>query len=229
MTAALAKAFAQLDDPRIRTVIWKSLAGALLAFLLLGIGLWFLAGWLAAGFADWLGWLAHFGTLIVTIFLAWFLFPVGVTAFVGFFLEDVAAAVEARHYPGRPPARRQGLGMQVWATLRFAAVAILLNVALLPAYLLMLLFPPLYFLVFYALNGYLLGREYFELVAYRRLEERAADELRRARRGRLTMAGVVIALLLTIPIVNLIAPIVATAFALHLFETMRRERAVARS
>jgi CysZ protein len=229
MTSALAKAFAQLDDPRIQAVIWKSLAGALLAFLLLGIGLWFLAGWLVAGFADWLGWLAHFGTVIVTIFLAWFLFPVGVTAFVGLFLEDVAAAVEARHYPGRPPARRQGLGVQAWAALRFAALAILLNLVLLPAYLLMLLFPPLYFLVFYAVNGYLLGREYFELVAYRRLEERAADELRRARRGRLTMAGVVIALLLTIPVVNLIAPIVATAFALHLFETMRQERAAARS
>jgi CysZ protein len=229
MTAALAKAFAQLDDPRVQAVIWKSLACALLAFLLLGIGLWFLAGWLAAGHAQWLGWLAHFGTLFVAIVLAWFLFPVGVTAFVGFFLEDVAAAVEARHYPGRPPARRQGLGAQAWATLRFAAVAILLNLALLPAYLVMLLFPPLYFLVFYAVNGYLLGREYFELVAYRRLEERAADEFRRAHRGRLTMAGVVIALLLTIPVVNLIAPIVATAFALHLFETMRRERSAARA
>jgi uncharacterized protein involved in cysteine biosynthesis len=112
----------------------------------------------------------------------------------------------------------------LWAGLRFAAVALLLNVALLPVYLVTLFFPPLYFLVFYLVNGYLLGREYFELVAYRRIEERAADEFRRAYRGRLTLAGVVIALILTIPVVNLIAPIVATAFALHLFEAMRRGR-----
>jgi len=227
MTGALAKAFAQLDDPAVRAVIWKSLAGALLAFLLLGVGLWFFAGWLAAGHAHWLGWIAHAGTLIVTLLLTWFLFPVGVTAFVGLFLEEVAAAVEARHYPGRPPARQQSLAAQVGAALRFTVVAILLNLALLPAYLLTLLFPPLYFLVFYAVNGYLLGRQYFELVAFRRLEERAANQLRHARRGRLTMAGVLIAVLLTIPVVNLIAPIVATAFALHLFEAMRRDGAAA--
>jgi hypothetical protein len=57
------------------------------------------------------------------------------------------------------------------------------------AYLLLLLFPPLYLLVFYGVNGYLLGREYFGLVAYRRLEERAADELRRASRGHVMLAG----------------------------------------
>jgi uncharacterized protein involved in cysteine biosynthesis len=34
----------------------------------------------------------------------------------------------------------------------------------------------------------------------------------------------VIAVMLTIPVFNLIAPIVATAFALHLFEAIRQER-----
>jgi CysZ protein len=222
--SALGKAFAQLDDPRVRAVLWKSLAGAVLVFTLLTVGLWFIAGWLVAGYADWLGWLAHAGTLVLALFVAWFLFPVAVTAITGLFLEDVAAAVEDRHYPGRPPPRSQSLRAMLWAGLRFAAVALLLNVALLPVYLVTLFFPPLYFLVFYLVNGYLLGREYFELVAYRRIEERAADEFRRAYRGRLTLAGVVIALILTIPVVNLIAPIVATAFALHLFEAMRRGR-----
>ena len=90
------------------------------------------------------------------------------------------------------------------------------------------MFPPLYLLVFYSVNGYLLGREYFELVAYRRLDERAADALRRACRGRVMLAGVAMTFMLTIPVFNLVAPIAATAFAVHLFEALRGERASGR-
>jgi CysZ protein len=182
---------------------------AIVLFVLLGAGLWESAGWIAAGLAHWVGWLAHFGTLILAVGLAWFLFPAVITMFIGLFVETIAAAVEARHYPGRPPARQQSLAALLGTGLRFGAVALFLNLVLLPAYLLMLLFPPLY-----------LGRAYFELVAYRRLDERAADALRRAQSGRVTLAGVVIALMLTVPVFNLFAPIAATAFALHLFEAM---------
>ncbi len=223
LLAALARSLAQFDDPRVHRVIWKGLAGALAVFIALAVALWYLAGWLVSGLAHWVDWVAHAGTALLTVALVWFLFPVAVTAVVGLFLDEVAEAVEARYYPGRGPARRQPLLAMLGSGLRFAGVAILLNLALVPLYLILLVFPPLYLVVFYAVNGYLLGREYFELVAYRRLEERGADAMRRAYRRRLTLAGVVIALMLTIPIFNLFAPIAATAFALHLFEAMRRE------
>ncbi|HXQ41644.1 MAG TPA: EI24 domain-containing protein [Candidatus Udaeobacter sp.] len=225
LISALFKALGQFDDPRILAVIGKSVGLAILLFVLLGAGLWELAGWIAAGLSHWIGWLAHFGTVILAIGLAWFLFPAVITMFVGFFVEAIASAVEARHYPGRPPARQQSFAAIVGTGLRFGAVALFLNLILLPAYLLMLLFPPLYLLVFYWVNGYLLGRAYFELVAYRRLDERAADALRRARSGQVTLAGVMIALMLTIPVFNLFAPIAATAFALHLFEAMPKATA----
>jgi uncharacterized protein involved in cysteine biosynthesis len=218
---ALSRALRQFDDPRIQAVVWKSLLGAVAVFAVLGMVLWFVAGWMVSGLAHWIDWVAHFGTLILTVALSWFLFPVAVTAIVGFFLESVASAVEARYYPGRPPARQQPFFAMIWSGLRFALVALLLNLLLLPAYLLLLIFPPLYLLVFYSVNGYLLGREYFELVAYRRLEERAADEMRRACRGRVMLAGMAMAFMLTIPVFNLVAPIAATAFAVHLFETLR--------
>jgi len=223
LLAALLKALGQFDDPRIGRVIWKSLGWALLVFLILAVLFWYLAGWMAGGLAQWVDWVAHAGTILLTLVLVWFLFPVAVTTVASFFLDEVAEATEARHYPGRPPARVQGLVPMLLGTLRFAAVAILLNLLLVPIYLVLLVFPPLYLVVFYAVNGYLLGREYFELVAYRRLEERAADAMRRAYRGRVTLAGMVIAVMLTIPIFNLVAPIAATAFALHLFEAIRRD------
>jgi uncharacterized protein involved in cysteine biosynthesis len=41
-------------------------------------------------------------------------------------------------------------------------------------------------------------------------------------RARLVVAGAIIALLLSIPIVNLAAPLIGVAFMLHLFERLRR-------
>jgi uncharacterized protein involved in cysteine biosynthesis len=96
-------------------------------------------------------------------------------------------------------------------------VAIGLNILALPIYFI----PILNFFVFYILNGYLLGREYFEAVALRRLSAGEVGELWRREKGRLIVAGVVITLMLTIPFLNLVAPVVATAFMLHLFESMR--------
>jgi CysZ protein len=224
MFQAFARSLAQFDDPRVRAVVWKSLAGALLSFAILAILFWYLGGWVASGLAHWVDWVAHAGTILLTLVLVWFLFPVAVTAVASFFLDEVAEAVEERYYPGRPAPRSQSLAAQLLGTFRFAAVALFLNLVLVPIYLILLVFPPLYLVVFYAVNGYLLGREYFELVAYRRLDERTADAMRRAYRGRLTLAGMVIAVMLTIPVFNLVAPIAATAFALHLFEAMRQER-----
>jgi uncharacterized protein involved in cysteine biosynthesis len=59
-------------------------------------------------------------------------------------------------------------------------------------------------------------------VAVRRLTHDQVRTLRRRHRGRLTTAGVVITVMLTIPLVNLLAPVVATAFMVHVFERLRR-------
>jgi CysZ protein len=140
-------------------------------------------------------------------------------------LEDIAQAVERRHYPDLPRPRDQPMGEAALGALVFAGATLALNVLALPLYLVLLFVPPLNFFVFYLLNGYLLGREYFELVAARRFDLAGIGRLRRAHRGRVLLAGVVIALLLTVPIVNLVTPIVATSFMLHVFERLRRREA----
>jgi len=107
-------------------------------------------------------------------------------------------------------------------------VTLALNLAALPLYLVLMFVPPLNLFVFYLLNGYLLGREYFELVAARRLDMAAVKRFRRTYRGRVLLAGVVIAFLLTLPIVNLVMPIMATGAMLHVFEGLRRREELAR-
>jgi CysZ protein len=155
--------------------------------------------------------LATAGSALVLV-LAWLLFPIVVALTLGLFAEDVIRLVERRHYPDLPAAPGMSLAAQTYAGARFVLVALLLNLVALPFYLV----PGANLPIYLGLNGYLLGREYFELVAGQRLGLREVAELRRRRRGRLWLAGVAIAAMLIIPVFNLIAPVVAIAFMVHL-------------
>ena len=146
------------------------------------------------------------------------LFPAVTAVIMSFLLDDIAEAVERRHYPGLPAAREPPLLESLMGALAFLGVTLLANLIFLPLYLI----PGANLFVFYTLNGYLLGREYFELVAVRRLETKPSKQMRRRFRGRVFVAGIVIAFLLTIPLVNLITPIVATGFMVHIFESLRQ-------
>ena len=234
MLAQLAKAFEQLGDPRIRSLVLIAILAALavlvaLSFLASHLLMWggdVLNDWLFSGDGQsWLrgvlDWLVDAASVAAVIFASFLLFPAAMGLVLSLSLERVAEAVEARHYPALPPAREQPLGEAVRGALVFAAVAIGVNLLALPFYLLLLFLPPFNLLLFYMVNGYLLGREYFELVAVRRLDAAAAKRLRRASRARVFLAGVVVTLLLTIPIVNIVTPVVATAFMVHVFHRLR--------
>lgn len=235
MISDLAKAFGQLSDPAARGVLWRSLFFSLLTFVVLwvlaSIGLSYagdgLVAWVAAqGVGGWLLWLVEvlFGLAWVSalILVSFFLFPPIVATALSFLLDDVCRAVEARHYPGLPPAREPPLLEEIADGLRFAAVTIGLNLLALPLYLLLLFIPGANLLLYYGLNGYLFGREYFELVAIRRLPQSESRALRRRHGGSIFVGGAVIALLLTLPLINIVTPVVATAFMLHRFEKIRR-------
>ncbi len=220
MLKAFSKGLSQLNDGPTRGILFISVAVAVIVFFTLwsavGYALTntalFQTGWLESA-VDFLGGLA-------TGMLTWFLFPGVVSATVGLFLDRVADRVEARHFPELPSTDGQPFFNSLLSSLRFLTVFVILNVLMLP----FLFFPPVFPFVFYGVNGYLLSREYFELVAFRRLDRNQARALRKANQGRLLLSGVVIAFLLTIPVVNLITPVVATATMIHLFETWRRKQ-----
>jgi len=235
MIAHFMKAVAQLDDPKLRQVLWMSILLSLVLFVALWIGLWGLATVLPLGAVpgvNWLmetlgaafDWLAGFLFAGMLLLFTLMLFPAVITVIVGFFLDRVADAVEARHYPALPEARTISLSETVLSTARFALVTLLVNLIALPFYILLLFIPPMNLVLFYLVNGYLISREYFELVAWRRLDPAAAARLRRSHRGRLQFAGVLLALLMTIPLVNLLTPVVGTAFMVHVFHHLNRRR-----
>ena len=97
---------------------------------------------------------------------------------------------------------------------------LLLNLLALPLYLLLMFLPPTGLILFYCLNGYLLSREYFELVGGRHLDLAGLRKARKKNTWAIFPAGVLIALMLTVPILNLLAPLVATAAMVHIFKAL---------
>jgi CysZ protein len=203
----------------LRRVIALSLAIAIATFIILWIVVAFALGHLPTVGWRVVNWLIDLVGAVGVLLLSWLLFPAVVTMIMGLFLERVAAAVEVVHYPDRGPPRLQSIGEAVWGGVRLMVLSLALNLLALPIYLLL---PGLNVVVFLGLNGYLLGREYFELAALRRLDTHAAKELRHRFAGRVLSSGVIIAAAFAVPFVNLIAPVVATAFMVHVFERLSR-------
>lgn len=218
MIRAFTLAVGEFFEPELRRVVLIAvgLTAALFA------ALWATVAWLLleTQFFEW-WWLdealAFLGG-IAALVLSWLLFPAVAMLFVGLFLDGVVEAIERRHYPHLPEARGVGMTTAIGSAVRLGLIALALNLLLLPAYFLL---PGINLLLFWGVNGYLLGREYFELVALRRLGSDAARMLRRERAAGVFLAGVVIAVLLTVPILNLAAPVFGAAFMLHLFESWR--------
>ena len=220
MLSALIKAFAQLSDPRLRRVLtigvlvalgcWIGLAAV--ASVVVRSTHFFANGWADAGAGAALG--------VAALLVPLLFFSALATFVMSFFLDDVAAGVEARHYPTLGPARVAGWGEILLGSTRFLLVMVLVTLAAAPLYL-ALLFVGLGVVLNYAVNGYLLGREYFELVACRHMEADQARLLYRNNLGRLWLCGAVINLLFQIPLLNLAAPVIATAFMVHIIQGLR--------
>jgi uncharacterized protein involved in cysteine biosynthesis len=223
--SAFLQALGQLGDRRFRRV---ALIGVFLALALLVAayaGFLQLMWWLTpdqieipfigpvTGVETLLGW----ASLVVMLGLSVFLMVPVAAAFSGIFLEDVVDAVEDRHYPQLPPATPLSPGQGIRQSINFLGLVIAVNAVALFLY---PLAGPAVPLVFWTVNGYLLGREYFSLVALRRLPPDGAAALRRRNRFRLWVAGALMAVPLSVPILNLLIPVLGVATFTHLFHRM---------
>jgi CysZ protein len=225
LAADFLKAVGQLGDRRFAGVLAK---GVGLTVVGLALATWSVVaglGWLLpdtfslpwvgeVGFVDEaVSWAAVGLMLVLSVVL---MVPVA-AAVVGFFLEDIAAAVEARHYPAAGAVTPLSIGVQAADALRFFGVLVAANLV---AVVLYFGVPPLAPFVFWAVNGYLLGREYFQLVAMRRLGLEGAAALRRRHGLRLWIAGVLMAVPLSLPVVNLLVPVLGVAVFTHQFHRL---------
>lgn len=224
---AFFQALGQLGDRRFRRVVGLGvlLALALLfaAYLLFVQAIWWLSPETVdlpvigpvSGVETFLGWASLFLMLGLSVFL---MVPVA-SAFTGLFLEDVADAVEDRHYPALPPATPLSLAEGLRQSVNFLGLVIAVNLGAL------MLYPflgPGIPLVFWAINGFLLGREYFSLVALRRLPPQEVKAMRRRNRWTLWAAGTLMAAPLSVPLLNLVVPVLGVATFTHIYHRLTR-------
>lgn len=220
------KSVIQLLSGRFIWVLLKSLALTVLLLLVSAFGFSYLLQLiLPDSFSlPWIGEIrfldeiVSFAAIPAILLLSPFLmFPVA-GVFLGFFLDEIAGAVERRHYPTLPPALKTPMGELLIDGLQFAAIFLVVNAFALLVY---FVAAPIAPLVFWAVNGYLLGREYFTQVALRRLPVSEAHSLRRKYRARVWLGGVLMAIPLSIPVFNLIIPLLGVATFTHQFQRLR--------
>ena len=139
MVRAFLLSIQQLGDRAVLTVLAKSLLLTLAVFALLAAGLVFGVRALAGGWFGWSGGsadLAGAAALLVAFIGTWLLFRAVAVAVVGIFADEVVAAVEAKHYPhATATAREVPLSRSISMGLGSASRAILVNLILLPLYL----------------------------------------------------------------------------------------------
>ena len=212
-----------MGDPRFRRVllIGVGVTFALLVGVTWGVQLvlpdtvslpWF-------GEIGWLSSLLPGFILISMIGMSMFLMVPVASLFTGLFLEQVADAVEAKHYPQLPPANKVVFSDALIDSVKFFGLLIVVNMLAVVFYLLSTLMAPI---VFWMVNGILLGREYFQLVAMRRLGRKGANELRKKYRFTIWMTGFLMAVPLSLPFINLFIPVMGVAVFTHIFHKLHK-------
>ncbi len=219
---ALFRSLAQLTDPKILKILFKALLVAILLFIAATLLVWGLTSLIPptgdTAIDSWLDPLINLSVPVAMLFAGYFVFPALVTIGISFFLDDVMDAVESRYYPRRPASRQVGTTEDVWIGVRLLVAMLVVNIAILPIYVLLLITGIGAPLLYLAVNAYLIGREYFEIVAIRHMTRTEMDGKRKERSLLAFLAGFIIAGMFFIPIVNLLAPIVGTALMTHVVQ-----------
>jgi CysZ protein len=235
MIDAAVKALAQMFTPALRSVLMKAVGLALILIVIVGIVLQRLLAALAQHGAEWAEQSSGFAPHAAWATLAWvvsimaglgiitgalFLMPT-IAAFVGsFFVDEVGDAVERKYYPAEPSGRVLPFFRALMEGVKIAVLTLIVYFCALP----FIFFAGLGVIMLFLANSYLLGREYFELAAMRFRPPFEAKAMRKANAAYIFLAGMVIAVFVSIPVVNLATPIFAMAFMVHVHKRMTGKR-----
>ena len=222
--AALAKAIGQLLDPAVLRVLIKTVAITALAFVALGVGLYFALvllfdwlGWSGGGFAE------ATAAALIALVAGWLLFRVIAMAVLQFFADEIVAAVEAKHYPdAASTAKGLPLAQEVGHSLRGVGRALLFNALALPLAIALFFTAIGPAIVFLTVNAELLGRELTDMAWLRHCEGNVEGNPV-SKFERLALGGA-IAGLMAVPFVNLLAPVIGAAAGTHLTQSRLTRR-----
>jgi CysZ protein len=170
----------------------------------------------AAGGPPWLQALIEITAALGLFIGLIFLIPAVSMLVAGFFLDELADHVEADIYPPGLRGKPAPVATSLWLAAKFAVVALAVNFVAFCVWLL----PGVNALVFFVANAYLFGREYFQLAALRFRPLHEVRSLRRRHGLTLFAAGLIIALFVATPILNLLTPLFGIALMARLHKRL---------
>ena len=220
--ASFFAALGQMEDSRFRRVLGLGIVLTIALLVAMTTAFVWLINSLAGGsaFVDilgevrWLNDLISWGSFFLISFLSIFLMVPVASAITSMFLDEVAQAIEDKHYPQLPKVTAVPFGDALKDTINFLGVLIGANILALILYAIFSFAAPF---IFWALNGFLLGREYFTLAAMRRIGRDQAKILRKQHTGTIWIAEILMAMPLSVPLLNLFIPILGAATFTHLY------------
>lgn len=228
------RSWQQLLHPKFRSVFLTAIAAATATLVLLTFVM--NAYWPNSFEFGW-DWLDEFGDSIASagfwavVFAgSYLLFPGIVTMVMGIMADQIATAVEDEYYPNRRGTRKVPVGDVIISAAKLTLMMLLINLLAVFPYLLLLIFTAGTgtLALFIAINGYLLGREYFEMVAIRHASPRTVHELRVTHGSKVFLVGALMAAMFLVPILNILAPILGAAIMTHMVHQLGVPDEVAR-
>ncbi|WP_375636383.1 sulfate transporter family protein [Bartonella sp. AP152HLJHH] len=174
------------------------------------------------GLPSWAGWIG-FSMLIIfnlglALLLAFLIAPIS-AMIGGFFIDSAAEIIEKEDYPTEPIGQALPFQRSLIISFKFVILSLLGNGI---AFILFFI-PGINLIAFYLINGYLLGHEYFLFAAYRFRTEQDARAFLHTHYTTVFGAGLLIALFVSIPILNLATPLFAAAFMTYLHKMLSQK------
>jgi CysZ protein len=210
----LSRALAQLTDPALLGVVWRSVLFAALVFVAILAGMigtvhHFVRG---GGILAWV--LDALGSGAAALLAMWLFLPVA--AIIGtLYFERIARAVERVYYPSLPPAEAAPLRDQIVVSVGVGLRVLGLNVL---ALLLTVFLPGLGLPIGWAIASWAMARGLFVAVAMRRLSRSDTEALYRSVRLTALVQGAAMAAAAYFPLLNLLIPVVGTAAMVHVLD-----------
>ena len=214
MFKAFFSAVNDVTSPEFRSVLWKSVGLTVALFVAILVAIETVLSFVTLVPWPWLQTTIAFGTGLGLLAAFFFLMGPVIAMFAGLFLDNIAAKVEARHYPRDTQGKSLAMIPAFFFGLKFAGVALLVNIIVLP----LVFFAGFGAVLLVIANAYLISRQYFEMAATRFMSPKAATALRQKNGRMIFFAGLIPALISLIPIVNLIVPLFATSYFVHIFK-----------
>ena len=222
MIASTFRAMRDVLSPEFRSILWKAIGLTLLVFIGLLAALWVGSAALLVLPWPWLDEVIAGAASLVLLVVFFFLMAPVTAIFAGLFLDTAADIVEVSHYPGDTKGNPPSAWSSAVMGLQFGLLVLAVNIVILPT-----VFLGIGVAIMLIANAYLLGREYFTMVAMRHMPARQAANLRKINSGRVWAAGLVPAGLALIPFLNILVPLFSTSYFVHIFKKIAMDQQVA--